>query len=129
MSSVASVEEIEAGITFLKVRDLASSSDFYGRTLGLSLVLDQGGCHIFKLTPTSFVGVCERDSAPSSNLIVTIVTQDVDAWYERLSSAGVACDAPPRDNADYRIYHFFFEDPDGHVIEVQRFWDDHWSDA
>ena len=121
--------QIDAGITFLKVSDLASSSDFYRRMVGLPLVLDQGGCHIFKLTSSSFVGLCERDSAPSSNLIVTIVTQDVDGWYDRLSSAGVSCDAPPRDNADYGIYHFFFEDPDGHHLEVQRFWDEDWSDG
>jgi catechol 2,3-dioxygenase-like lactoylglutathione lyase family enzyme len=129
MTSEASGSHIEAGITFLKVSDLAASSEFYGGSLGLTLVLDQGGCHIFRLTGSSFVGLCERESAPSSNLIVTIVTADVDAWYDRLSSAGVSCDAPPRDNSDYGIYHFFSEDPDGHLLEVQRFWDDHWADA
>ena len=71
----------------------------------------------------------KRDVDPKSNVIVTFVSQEVDEWHERLSAAGVHCHGEPRDNNNYRIYHFFFEDPDGHQIEVQRFWDDDWSHA
>jgi len=28
---------------------------------------------------------------------------------------------PPRLNEKYQIYHFYLKDPDGHIIEVQRF--------
>jgi catechol 2,3-dioxygenase-like lactoylglutathione lyase family enzyme len=119
--------DIDANITFLRVADIERSQAFYAEGLGLTLVLDQGGCQIYRLTDTSYLGVCERAQPASSNVIVTIVSQDVAGWHERLTSVGADVDGPPRDNPDYRIYHFFAKDPDGHLIEVQRFWDADWD--
>lgn len=119
--------KIDAGITFLRVSDLDRSDQFYAKDLGLSLILDQGGCHIYKLTDSSYLGVCERADAAPSNVVVTIVTEDVAGWHERMTATGADIDGPPRDNPDYRIHHFFVNDPDGHVIEVQRFWDADWA--
>lgn len=118
---------IDAAITFLRVADLERSHRFYAEGLGLTLVLDQGGCRIYRLSPDGFLGVCERDDAGSTGVIVTLVTDDVAGWYDRFVAAGAEVDGPPRDNADYRIHHFFAADPDGHALEVQRFWDDDWS--
>jgi catechol 2,3-dioxygenase-like lactoylglutathione lyase family enzyme len=120
--------QIDSTITFLEVADLERSHAFYADGLGLALVLDQGGCRIYRLTGTSYLGVCERSDAGSSNVIVTVVTEDVAGWHQRLTAAGAGVDAAPRDNPDYRIHHFFANDPDGHVIEVQRFWDTDWAD-
>ncbi len=122
------IVRIDASITFLRVADIERSHAFYADGLGLVLVLDQGGCRIYQLTDAAYLGVCEREDSGSSNVIVTIVTQDVAGWYERFTSAGADVDGLPRDNPDYRIYHFFATDPDGHLIEVQRFWDAHWAD-
>lgn len=119
--------EIDSGITFLRVADLERSHRFYLGDLGLALVLDQGGCRIYRLTGSAFLGVCERSGPVESNVIVTFVTEDVDGWHERMNGAGVKTDGPARDNPDYRIYHFFATDPDGHTLEVQRFWDDDWD--
>jgi len=120
---------IDASITFFRVADIERSHAFYADGLDLTLVLDQGGCRIYRLTETSYIGVCEREESGSSNVIVTIVTQDVAGWHERLLSAGADVDGAPRDNPDYRIHHFFATDPDGHLIEVQRFWDAEWADS
>ena len=120
--------DIDANITFLKVADVERSHTFYGDGLGLVLVLDQGGCLIYKLTETSFIGVCERAESGPSNVVVTIVSDDVDGWHKRFMAAGAKIDGTPRDNPDYQIFHFFAEDPDGHVIEVQRFWDEDWAE-
>lgn len=102
---------------------------FYEDGLGLTLVLDQGGCRIYRLTSDSYLGVCVRDTDVASNVVFTIVSDDVDGWHDRITGAGIATDGPPRDNDEYRIYHFFVTDPDGHTLEVQRFWDADWSDA
>lgn len=120
---------IEANITFLQVADLERSHTFYATGLGLALVLDQGGCRIYRVTDTSYLGVCERPDSGSSNVIVTIVSDDVAGWHERFTAAGAKVDGLPRDNPDYRIHHFFAHDPDGHLIEVQRFWDPDWADT
>lgn len=119
---------IDAHITFLRVADLDRSHSFYSGGLGLALVLDQGGCRIYRLTNTAFLGVCERDDPGSDGVVVTIVGDQVDDWYARFAAAGADIDGPPRDNPEYRIYHFFARDPDGHLLEVQRFWDADWSD-
>lgn len=118
---------IDSTITFLRVADLERSHLFYGEAMGLPLVLDQGGCRIYRLTESSCLGVCERSAPLRSNVIVTVVVDDVDGWHERLRAAGVETDGPPRDNDEYRIYQFFATDPDGHTLEFQRFWDADWA--
>jgi catechol 2,3-dioxygenase-like lactoylglutathione lyase family enzyme len=115
-------------ITFVSVSDLERSHEFYGDTLGLALVLDQGDCRIFEVTPTAFVGVCVRPDAVSPDgIILTLVTDDVDAWHDRLVAAGVVCDRPPNHNEKYDLYQAFYRDPDGYLIEIQRFLDPAWS--
>ena len=121
--------QIDTAITFLRVADIERSHAFYADGMGLALVLDQGGCRIYRLTDTSYLGVCERSDSGPSSVIVTIVTKDVAGWHQRFTSAGAKVDGSPRDNPDYRIHHFFANDPDGHVIEVQRFWDADWVEA
>jgi len=118
---------IDAGITFLKVADLNRSHRFYSGALGLTLILDQGECRIYRLSGEAYVGICQREAIQPSNAIVTLVTDDVAAWHQRLVDAGVEVDGPPRDNEEYRIHQFFATDPDGHVFEVQRFWDEDWA--
>lgn len=125
---MAAVPSLDAGITFLKVADLERSHRFYSESLGLPLIVDQGGCRIYRLAGDAYLGVCEREDVTPSGVIVTLVTNDVDGWYRRLIDAGAEVDGPPRDNEEYRIHQFFAKDPDGHVLEVQRFWDEDWAD-
>ena len=116
-------------VTFLYARDLEASSGFYGTTLGLTQVLDQGACRIFQVSRDGFVGVCQcrDDAAPARDgVIVTLVAEDVDGWYEKLISAGLPIEAPPALNPDFNIYHFFLRDPDGYLLEIQRFCDPAW---
>ena len=114
-------------VTFLIVADLATSSRFYGEKLGLDMVLDQGDCHIYRTTSTAFIGICERaDRAEPGSVLVTLVTDDVDETHASLTTAGVPCERPPQLNETYNVYHAFYRDPDGFLIEVQRFLDPKW---
>ena len=110
-------------ITFLTTRDLAPTADFYARVLGLPLARDQGDCRIYRVKENVFIGFCERANAPdaSRGVILTFVTDDVDAWYSRFSAQGIAFEKPPVHNPRYRIYHCFLRDPNGYLIEIQRF--------
>jgi catechol 2,3-dioxygenase-like lactoylglutathione lyase family enzyme len=116
-------------VMFLYTRDLDKSAAFYNETLELPLVLDQGGCRIYQTSPEGFLGVCrcseERPSNPGG-VIVTLVTDDVDGWYERLKAKGIAFDTAPAEKAEYNIYHCFLRDPDGYQIEIQSFRDPAW---
>ncbi|MEE8500163.1 MAG: VOC family protein [Kiloniellales bacterium] len=119
-------------VTFLYTRDLERSAAFYGETLGLPMVLDQGDCRIYRVSSDAFLGVCRCSEARPCNpegVIVTLVSGDVDGWYERLKAKGTAFDTAPRENRAYNIYHFFLRDPDGYRIEIQRFNDANWPRA
>ena len=119
-------------VTFLYCRDLGASRAFYEDLLGLSLVLDQGGCRIYRIGKDSFLGICQvregRSVAPDG-VIVTFVTDDVDGWYERLAAKGVSFEKTPQSYAEFRIYHCFLRDPDGYLLEIQRFDDPAWPKA
>ena len=114
-------------VTFLYTDDLEESAGFYEHTLGLELVLDQGTCRIYRTSPGAFLGMCRRaDAAQPNGVIFTLVTEDVDGAYQALSDAGVEFEKPPTYNAEYDIYHCFLRDPNGYLIEVQRFEDPAW---
>jgi catechol 2,3-dioxygenase-like lactoylglutathione lyase family enzyme len=119
---------LDQQVTFLYTRDLRAGAAFYEGVLGLPLVLDQGTCRIYRVASGAFVGLCERADAPQEpqGVILTLVTQEVDAWYAYLSAQGVAFEKPPAYNAAYNIYHCFLRDPNGYLIEIQTFRDPAW---
>ncbi len=118
---------IDQQITFLYTRDLEATARFYEEVLGLALALDQGDCRIYRTSADGYLGFCQRQSAPEEpgGIILTLVTQEVDAWYQYLSEQGVVFEKPPALNPEYEIYHCFLRDPNGYLIEIQRFeaWD------
>ena len=119
----------DAFVVFLYVDDLERSAAFYGGVLGLPLVLDQGSCRLYQVADRGFVGVCgsgDRPTAPHG-LILTLVRDDVDGYCAELEARGVTLEQPPTHNDGFGIHHAFLRDPDGHLIEVQRFDDPSWD--
>ena len=112
----------EQAITFLHATDLERATRFYTELLGLPLVRDQGTCRIFRTAPGAYLGFCTHLDAPHpEGVILTLVADDVDGWYETLKARGVEFVKPPACNPKYQIYHCFFKDPDGYLLEIQRF--------
>jgi catechol 2,3-dioxygenase-like lactoylglutathione lyase family enzyme len=119
---------IDQQITFLYTRSLATTAPFYEDILGLTLVLDQSGCRIYRVSPDGYVGVCERENAqPPVGVVFTLVTSQVDEWYEYLTARGVTFEKMPAINTRDNIYHCFLRDPNGYLIEIQRFLDPNWN--
>lgn len=120
---------LEEQITFLYTRNLSSTARFYEEILGLELVLDQGDCRVYRITGKAYVGFCQRADAPEQpqGILLTLVTDDVDGWFEHLRDQGVPFDKEPALNPRYNIYHAFLRDPNGYVIEIQRFLDPDWA--
>ena len=112
-------------VAFMHSQDLEATHHFYSELLQLPLYKDQGACRIYEVRPGSYVGFCVHfPEACRDGIIITLLTDDVDAVYERLSAEpGVEVGDPPTENARFSIYHFFASDPDGYKIEVQRFLD------
>jgi catechol 2,3-dioxygenase-like lactoylglutathione lyase family enzyme len=120
-------EPINGAITFLKTNDLEETTRFYRDMLNFPMVLDQGTCRIFRIRPGAYVGFCIQDSAPDNReVILTLVMEDVDAACTALAAASVPIEVEPRYNDRYQIYQCFLRDPNGYLIEIQRFHDPAW---
>mgnify|MGYP002624441540 CR=1 FL=1 len=115
-------------IIFLPTDDLARTQAFYEGVLGFDLRLDQGTCHIYRLSGEAHIGFCTglKRISPADSVIVTIVTANVDEVHARLTEQGVQVDGMPRVNDQFQIYHFFAMDPNGYRVEVQSFLDPRW---
>ncbi len=114
-------------VTFFYTADLEATAHFYQELLGLPLALDQGTCRIYRVSADGFVGFCTRSQGPSPDgVILTLVSQDVAGWHQRLNQAGVHFDKAPAYNPTYNITHCFLRDPNGYLLEIQRFEDPAW---
>ncbi len=114
---------IDHQITFLATRDLMQTREFYSHVLGLRETRDQGSCLIFQVAVGAYIGFGQRDEVPETGrgLIFTLVVEDVDSWHELLLEHNVTIEEAPSRNSQYNIYHLFFRDPNGYLIEIQRF--------
>lgn len=110
----------DAQITFLYVADLSRAAEFYGGVLGLAVARDQGACLIYRVAEQGYLGLCSHRPPAPGGVIVTLVADDVDGWAERLRAAGHEVEGPVA-NERFALYHLFVRDPDGHVVEIQRF--------
>lgn len=121
---------IDQAIAFYPTNKLQETRQFYEETVGLRVVVDQGDCIVLKVCPDAYLGFCRNDNPPGEDhrIVFTLVSNEVDAWHERLSQAGAEILFPPKDNPKYRIYNFFAKDPNGYLLEIQRFWDDNWRE-
>ncbi len=124
---MGSTVSFDAQVTFCYTPDLPATAHFYEQLLALPLSLDQGVCRIYRVAPGAHLGFCQRaDAARPQGVILTLVSDAVDEWYARLSARGVVFEKPPAHNPDYNIYHCLLRDPNGYLLEIQRFEDPAW---
>ncbi len=124
---VSASKGFDSLVTFCFTRNLDQTARFYEDQLGLELSLDQGTCRIYRVAPGAHLGFCSRPAAERpEGIILTLVTGDVDGWHHRLERRGVVFEKPPMHNPAYNIYHCFLRDPNGYLIELQRFEDPAW---
>jgi len=110
----------ESQITFIYVDDLERSAEFYGNVLGLEVARNQGVCLIYRTAEQAFLGVCGHRRPEPGGMIITLVSDDVDGWATRLTDAGYEVEGPAT-SREFAIRHLFVHDPDGHLVEIQRF--------
>jgi catechol 2,3-dioxygenase-like lactoylglutathione lyase family enzyme len=119
---------ISQTIVFTYTDDLDRASRFCRDVLALEFVVDQGACHIFRLTDESYLGVCHLPDRPQAKAGVTIslVSDDVDGWHAFLAAKGVRFVREPETSRAFGVYSTLFISPDGYRIEIQRFMDPAW---
>ncbi|MGD2200024.1 MAG: VOC family protein [Candidatus Bathyarchaeota archaeon] len=114
-------------ITFFYYDDLEKASEFYGGVMGFELTTDQGWAKIFKVAEDAYVGCVDGNVGyhkPTMDkpVMLTVVVDDPDAWYHHLRSHGVETLSEPHDNEELNLRIFLLEDPEGYVIEIQKFY-------
>jgi catechol 2,3-dioxygenase-like lactoylglutathione lyase family enzyme len=120
---------IDQKITFVYCKDLEACARFYTDVLGLALAIDQGHCRIFRVAGEAFVGLCRcraDHSVSRDGVTLTLVTPDVDGWHRHLKEHDIEILAPPSESGEFQIYRFFARDPEGHLLEFQRFLSHDW---
>ena len=122
--------EISQTITFTYTDDLPAASTFFREVMELEFVVDQGACHIFKMTDQSYLGVCDLPDRPrnAAGVTITLVSDDVDGWYRYLKSKDVGFERVPGHSRQFGVYSTLFISPHGYWVEVQKFDDPRWMD-
>lgn len=114
----------ECAITFYYYEDIHAVAPFYEEVLGFELVLDQGLARIYRIVGNAYFGIVDGNKGhlkhqPQSATLLTVVSEDVTGWHERVKAAGVT--GLSEILRGTYCEHFFFEDPAGYAIEIQRF--------
>jgi hypothetical protein len=107
------------GILFFRTQQQENLHEFYLDRVGCTLWLDQGGCRIYQHGNMLF-GFCQRDTIDTQGMITFYYgsAKEVDEMYKKFQDVA---EAPPKQNDDYGIYHFFARDPEGRAVEFQYF--------
>jgi catechol 2,3-dioxygenase-like lactoylglutathione lyase family enzyme len=113
---------IHQQITFLPTTCMQQVERFYQGVLKLEKILEQEDCVIFKSAESAYIGFCRRQATQDPDrILLTLVTDHVDAFYQQLADQGIECEGKPVLNEKYKIYHFFVKDPNGYRVEIQKF--------
>jgi nitroreductase/predicted lactoylglutathione lyase len=108
-----------SGILFLQTTDPAPLREFYTKTVGCEIWLEQADCILMRHGNFIF-GFCKRDKVQADAMLTFFyeTRDEVDAMYEKVRDIAKG---PPSDNEKYNIYQFFATDPDGRMVEFQHF--------
>jgi predicted enzyme related to lactoylglutathione lyase len=97
MAEPAKQPFIEQNVVWLYTDDLDRLAGFYRDVMELPQVLDQGVCRVFQVSPTGFLGVCNKANRPrgTKGMMFTFLVEDVEAAYAYYKARGVEFDGPP----------------------------------
>ena len=118
---------IDSQTVMFYYKNIEAAADFYGTSLGLPVSLDSEWVKIFQVSETSSVGVVTEGEgayhkAQTSNAVMlSIVTGEVDAWYDQLKADENIIFIKDIYNSDsVPIRAFLVEDPGGYTVEFYQ---------
>jgi len=124
LAHAGSATQVSEQVTFLYYDDLSAPRQFYSALLGAKPYYEKEWVSLYHTSSGASVGLVKSGTTASPTdkraaVMVSIVTQDVKAWYERLSR-------DPRfqivkalyDHPMVPIRAFEMEDPAGYPVEV-----------
>ena len=115
-------------LTFFYYEDLEKAAEFYEKIMGFQLVQDQKWAKIFKIKDNAYMGCVDGNIGyhkpdPTKPVMLTLIVDDPDAWYKHFKENGIETLNEPHDNEELNLRIFLLCDPEGYVIEIQKFKD------
>ena len=112
---------LDSQVVMLYYADIAEPARFYGELLGLEKTLDWDWVKFYRTGRGATVGLVTSGEGAfhpvraENSVMLSLVTPDVDAWYERLSKTDVKVLKPLGSGGGIRS--FLLEDPGGYTVE------------
>lgn len=112
-------------ITWLYYRDLPRAMRFYEKVMRFKMVVDQDWSKIYKVSENGYLGLVDgaKGYHKANNIkpvIFCLNVTDAEAWYRRVTKAGVAIEEKLQESQRLKVKVFMFRDPEGYVIEIQQ---------
>ena len=125
-SNDSGTSEFTEQYVMLYYDDLSAASEFYGSVLGLKSTMDKEWAKLYQVTSNSFVGLIKSGGAgayhkakPGNSVMVSIVTEDIDTWYETVKKSGKVTFIKELANSEnVPIRGFLILDPGGYTVEM-----------
>ena len=119
---------ISGNLVFFYYRDLPGAVGFYRDTLGLTEVLDYGFARIFRISQSTFIGLVDEKQGMHSaddpkTVTLSFITPHTDQWYACLQKKGLEFRSPLQSSSRIHIRGFVTRDPEGYLLEFQKFLD------
>lgn len=104
---------------FLHVTDLVRARAFYVDTLGLALLVDDGGYVRVGGSDGFAMGMeaMPPEEVGAVGIEIVVRVDDVDASHSRMRRAGVVFDSEPTD-MEWGARHAWLRDPDGYRLSI-----------
>lgn len=120
--------EAKGLLTFFYYKDLDKAAEFYEKIMGFELVQDQQWAKIFKVQENSYMGCVDGNVgyhkySDTKPVMLTVIVDDPDAWYEHFKENNIETLNEPHDDKELNLRIFLLEDPEGYVIEIQKFYE------
>ena len=121
-STSQAMPTLDSQVTMLYYNNFDAAVQFYASTLQLEMEFDLPWVKFFKTGPSSSIGVvADSEGAwhkpqPSNAVMLSLVTAEVDAWYDRLKNRSGAIFLKNIGDGG-GIRSFVLEDPGGYTVE------------
>jgi catechol 2,3-dioxygenase-like lactoylglutathione lyase family enzyme len=115
-------------MAFVATRDPARAKEFYGKTLGLRFVTDDGFALVFDANGTTVRIATVRELSPAPYTVLGWEVDDIESAVKELAAAGVAFERYgifPQDelgiwSAPGGARVAWFKDPDGNTLSLSQ---------
>lgn len=110
--------------TIVPARDKVASARFFAEIFGLTVKPGQGYFAQVQVNEGLTLDFADASEPQRHHYAFHISDAEFDAIFDRVKSKGLPYGSEPYDHANGRIYTrrggrgFYFEDPDGHLLEV-----------